>query len=81
MEGEAEQIQGDELRCKEREKETQSQGKEKEAWPRLTKKMTRLRSPRGWSREEAVTPDMEGNIRNGMKLTCRKSQEEGKESK
>lgn len=84
VEGEAEQIQGDELGCKEREKERKHRVKGKRRRPgpheEKKKKMTRLRSPRGWIMEEAVIPDVEENIRNGMKPTCRKSQEEGKES-
>lgn len=43
------------------------------------KNMISLRNPRGGSEEGAVSPDKEGNIREGLKLKSRKSWEEGRE--
>lgn len=79
--GEAEQIQWDNLRCKdgERERKHRARGKRRSSGI-AGKKMTSLRNPRGGSEEGAVAPDKEGNTREDLKLKSRKSQEEGRES-
>lgn len=79
--GEAEQIQWDNLRCKdgERQRKHRARGKRRRPGMAGKKLMISLRNPRGGSEEGAVRPDKEGNIREGLKLKSRKSREEGRE--
>lgn len=42
--------------------------------------MTSFRSPRGGSKEGAVIPDKEGNIRNGLKLTSERARRKGRKA-
>lgn len=78
--GEAEQIQWDNLRCEDGERQRKHRARGKRRRPGMAGKNTiSLRNPRGGSEEGAVRPDKEGNIREGLKLKSRKSQEEGRE--